>query len=229
MTPQHRTGIPLSARLWAGADDVAKACLAHPFVTGLADGSLPRPAFEHYVAQDAFFLDAFARAHALGLARSPDQATAHRFKALLDGAVEELELHAGFAARWAVDLAPSPSPATRAYTDFLLHVAALEPVAHLCAAMTPCMRLYAWLGQSLEPATDPASAYHEWVITYAAAEFEDLAATMESLLDDMATGADEGRIADRYRTATQLELSFFDSAHRVGTAGGTDSTSQAPR
>ena len=206
----------LSARLWADARPTADACLVHPFVTGIADGTLPRAAFTHYVAQDAFFLEAFARAYALGVARAPDADAMRRFKALLDGALDELDLHRAYADRWDVDLAPAPSPATRAYTDFLLAVAALEPLAHLAAAMAPCMRLYAWLGQQLEEDADPRSPYHEWVTTYADPEFERLAATLEGLVDALAEGtADTGPIADRYHEAMRLELAFFASAlHR---------------
>ena len=51
---------------------------------------------------------------------------------------------------------------TAAYTNFLLAVAALEPVGHIAAAMTPCMRLYAYLGQQLAAQTKPDSPYREW-------------------------------------------------------------------
>lgn len=207
------TTTPSAATLWEATLPVAEACLAHPFVTGIADGTLDRDAFRHYVGQDAFYLGAFARAYALGLARSDDQAMLLRFKALLDGAVEELELHASYAASWDVDLAPEPTAATRAYTDFLLGTAALRPLAELAAAMTPCMRLYAWLGQSLQDVADPASDYHEWVTTYASEDFDQLAATLEELLDDLLVRDPDssGAAARAYRTAMDLELAFFSS------------------
>jgi thiaminase/transcriptional activator TenA len=215
------TAAPTAASLWEATLPVAEACLAHPFVTGIADGTLARDAFRHYVGQDAFFLGAFARAYALGLARSDDQAMLLRFKALLDGAVEELELHAGYADQWDVDLAPSPTAATRAYTDFLLRTAALRPLPELAAAMTPCMRLYAWLGQSLREQADPESPYHEWVQTYASEDFDALATELEDLLDTLAAragGASEA-VRHAYATAMELELAFFASAHdATGTA-----------
>ena len=53
---------PLHLVLWNANADLAEACLRHPFVRGMADGSLAREAFKRYVAQDVFFLDAFLRA-----------------------------------------------------------------------------------------------------------------------------------------------------------------------
>ena len=199
----------LAQSLWAANADLAAEATAHPFVTGIADGTLPRERFAGYVAQDAFFLEAFTRAYALGVAHSPDRATLDVFADLLAGAREELRLHAGYARRWDIDLAAVvPAPATLAYTDFLLATASLGGVAVTCAAMTPCMRLYAHLGQS--SAGRATGDYTEWVDTYADAAFEELAGTLERLLD--ATGTDGPDVRGAYRRAMQLELGFFTAA-----------------
>ena len=110
------------------------------------------------------------------------------------------------------DLHPAADPATSAYTNFLLAVAALEPVGHIAAAMTPCMRLYAYLGQQLAPQTKPESPYREWVMTYSSAQFEALARRLEVLLDRY--GGDHHRLAVLYQQAMELELRFFDAAGR---------------
>ena len=71
------------------------------------------------------------------------------FFALLSGGVSELGLHASYAARWDIDLTTvTPSAATLAYTDFLLATAGLRDVGEICAALAPCMRLYAFWGSS---------------------------------------------------------------------------------
>jgi thiaminase (transcriptional activator TenA) len=200
----------LSARLWHDNQDLARAAREHPFVQGIGGGTLPTANFSAFVAQDAYFLDAFARAYALGLAHAPDRDGLFQFAQLLNGVLDELKLHNTYAARWGIDLPEVvPMPATLAYTNFLLETAALQSVGETCAAMTPCMRLYAFLGQSLIAAgisTD--NPYTEWVQTYAASEFDALAQTLERMLDAYA-GEEQAR--DPYRRAMQLELAFFDA------------------
>ncbi|MCZ2815361.1 TenA family protein [Modestobacter sp. VKM Ac-2984] len=207
----------LAADLWAENADLAAVALAHPFVQGIADGSLPRELFAGYVAQDAFFLESFARAYALGAAHSPDRAGLDVFADLLAGVREELRLHEGYAARWGIDLAAvEPLPATLAYTEFLLATASLGGAGLTCAAMTPCMRLYAHLGQSL--AGRSASTYGEWVTTYADPGLEELTGTLERLLDG--TAADTPAVRRAYRRAMELEVGFFDAAWRDGVVPG---------
>ncbi|MBV9228471.1 MAG: TenA family protein [Chloroflexi bacterium] len=201
----------LAQILWKENADLAQACLEHPFIRGLREGTLPRQNFQRYIAQDAYFLDAFARGYALALAHSPDQQGLRDFFDLLAGVLEELRLHASYAERWDVKLSEvTPMQATLAYTDFLLAIAALHGVGETCAAMTPCMRLYAFLGQSLvmdRPADE--HPYAEWIRTYASPEFKALAARLEGLLDRYATDTREIRLA--YRRAMTLELAFFEA------------------
>jgi thiaminase/transcriptional activator TenA len=199
-----------AAQLWRRSHDLADACLGHPFVQGIASGALARERFRVYVAQDAYFLESFARAYALALARCPDREGLAVFKDLLVGVFEELRLHRGYAARWDISLTPEPLTATSAYCDLLLRTASLEPVGHTVAAMTPCMRLYAFLGDELAAKLDPGSPYAEWVETYSSPDMEALASRLEGLLDRY--GGEPERLATLYRRAMQLELAFFEAA-----------------
>ena len=79
----------LSRRLWDANRDWADRILAHGFVRGLGDGSLPADRFKAYVAQDAWFLEAFARAYALCLADSTTRDDLDAFAGLIAGVVEE--------------------------------------------------------------------------------------------------------------------------------------------
>jgi thiaminase/transcriptional activator TenA len=200
----------LAKVLWEENADLARVALEHRFVRGLADGTLPRESFQEYIGQDAFFLEAFARAYALALAHSPDRESLHEFAGLLFGVREELGMHGRYAAEWGVRLEDtSPGEATLAYTDFLLSTAALRGVGETCAAMTPCMRLYAFLGQSLAQGEHEGSPYSEWISTYADPDFEALASKLEGLLDRYAENTPTARSA--YRRAMELEIAFFEA------------------
>lgn len=199
-----------AAALWTDNADLAQACLDHAFVQGIARGDLARPRFVFYVEQDAFFLTAFARAYALALAKAPDLDTMDAVRSLLDGVFSELQLHRRYARQWDARLDSEPASATLAYTDFLLRVAWSEPVGRILAAMTPCLRLYAHLGQELAAGGADHSPYLEWVESYSNPDFVALARRLETLLDAHDDGSDAvGRL---YRTAMCLELGFFDHA-----------------
>ncbi len=199
----------LAATLWQANADWAERILAHRFVQGLRDGALPVESFKAYVAQDAYFLEAFARAYAFCLANSTAREDLHGFAELIAGVLEELKLHKSYAERWKVELAGvTPISATQAYVGFLLTNARRGHLGDTIAAMTPCMRLYAFLGQSLAK-TEVSPLYAEWVKTYADPGFEALAARLEGLLDQHAT--DTPAVRANYRRAMELEYGFFDA------------------
>src|SRR6478609_2996976 len=173
----------LAATLWQANADWARKILAHRFVQGLGDGSLREGNFKGYIAQDAYFLDAFARAYAFCLAHGTTREDLFGFAELIAGVLEELKLHKSYTEKLKVSLDDvTPLPATRAYVEFLLHTARQGQLGETIAAMTPCMRLYAFLGQSLAE-KNVAPAYADWVKTYADPGFEALSARLEELLD----------------------------------------------
>lgn len=49
----HRVKVT-AQELWKVNRDLADACLAHPFVQGIASGDLSRECFQVYLAQDAY-------------------------------------------------------------------------------------------------------------------------------------------------------------------------------
>ena len=203
---------PLHTTLWQDNQTLAEECLAHPFVRSLGEGNLDPGAFKNYVAQDAFFLQAFFSAYALAAVRAVERReVVQRLHGLMRGVLDELKLHDDYAKSLAIDLGNvQPHPATRAYTDFLLRTAWTTEVGEIMAAMTPCMRLYAYLGQELALRDHSHNPYREWIETYSSAEFEALATELESLLDQLAEGTD--RVSLAYRYAMHCERDFFSAS-----------------
>lgn len=200
---------PLSERLWQENRDLALACLEHPFIRRLSDGTLPAEVFGRYVAQDVHYLEAFFRAYALAAAHCEGRHRAavaiHR---LMGGVLQELEMHACHAEALDLDLgAVTPHPATTAYIELLLGVAWHGRLGETIAVMTPCMRLYAFLGSELAFVRRPGHPYREWIDAYAGPEAAELAGTLEGLLDELAKDGPE--IHRLYRRAMECELAFF--------------------
>ena len=206
----------LHERLWEQNQDLAQASLGHPLVEALRDGTLAPAAFRGYIAQDAFFLEAFARAYALALARSCGAEPIGLFHVLIGGVRDELRLHAAYAAELEIDLSRvQPNPACRAYTDFLLATAWHRSLGEVLAAMTPCMRLYAFLGQELllrigGQGKVKVHPYGRWITAYSGPAMQDLADHIGSLLDRFSK--DTPAVRQAYRYAMQCEVDFFSAA-----------------
>lgn len=201
----------LSAKLWQANQDLVKAALDNPFVCGIGDGSLAKETFAYYVGQDAFFLEAFARAYSVAAAKAPDWGSFQVFHSLADGVLQELNLHQSYAQSWEVDItAVEPGTATRQYTDFLLATAWSQPVGITAVAMAPCMRLYAYLGQALAKNGIPSHAYKDWIATYSSDQFEPLARQLEDLVDHHSP--ETALTYSTYRYAMTCERDFFQAA-----------------
>lgn len=201
----------ISKELWQSNQDFAQACLENPFVQGIANGTLDKSKFAYYVGQDAFFLESFARAYSLAAAKSPDWDGFNAFHSFAGGVLEELRLHESYATKWGIDLRTvEPGTATRRYTDFLLATAWSGDAGLITVAMTPCMRLYAFLGQKLAESGIPEHQYADWIRTYSQPEFEELAQQLEVLTDKYTTMTES--VKSTYRYAMLCERDFFQAA-----------------
>jgi thiaminase/transcriptional activator TenA len=214
-----------AAEMRRQAAPIWEAEAAHPFVRGIGDGSLDVEKFKFYIAQDYVFLVEFVRVLAMAAAKAPDLDTLQRFTALQHATlVTEMELHRGYCARFGISAAElaatRPAPTTHAYTRHLLSVAATGTVAEIEAALLPCQWGYAELGAALAKAGEPAHAplYAEWIRMYASPEYQELAAGMCTLMDELATraGTDERRRMEaHFLTSSRYEWMFWDMSWRL--------------
>lgn len=212
--PQAQPQPLLSTQLWLENEDIARRSLLHPWVLALGAGVLPQTSFSAYLAQDAFFLLAFARSYGRAISKCPSGSFALRcittLHTLLDAVIQELELHDSHLAH----ATSEPVAATLAYTNFLDSVGVDESTTTLdiLAAMAPCMSLYAYIGQALSREVDTDTPYGDWIQTYGSDDFAKAANDLELLLDGMrANLPDDGRAHELYAQAMQLEYDFFDA------------------
>ena len=201
----------ISNTLWESNYELALLSLESKFVQGLKNGNLPKNIFQEYLAQDYFFLESFARAYRLAVSKSIGKNSIKVLSQLLVGVSEELILHETYAKEWDIDLTKNyVKPATKNYTDFLDEVSKKQTAIEIMFAMTPCMRLYSWIGKSLSKNV-LNNPYKEWIITYSDENFDKLAKSLENLIDSYNEAYDINQANYLYKRAMELELEFFDA------------------
>ncbi|HES57813.1 MAG TPA: thiaminase II, partial [Firmicutes bacterium] len=175
-------------RLWRAAQD-------HPFVHALADGSLDRDRFVHYLKQDFAYLQAYARAISIAAAKAPGLTLMAEFSGLAHETLNtEMQLHRDYCSGFDITEeqleAVEASPVCRAYGDFCIATASIGGCAELLAGLIPCGVGYAEtamrLKQGLAATEHP---YRRWIETYAGPEYLSYAGWMISAFDALAQDA----------------------------------------
>ncbi len=208
-----------SDELWESAADVYAAVRAHPFLTGLTDGTLPHAAFGHFVVQDSHYLRGYARALAVLAARAPTQDDTTLFAQHAAGAIAaEQEMHAALSDALALDRDAEPiGPTTLAYTSYLLATCHGGSFAEGLGAVLPCYWIYARVGEALLVESSPDPLYARWIATYGGDEFQAVVDAALGVMDRVAVDlgpAERARVLEQYRTTSRYEWMFWDAAWR---------------
>jgi thiaminase/transcriptional activator TenA len=218
-------GDRLTSELWEDIADVYGAILDHPFLAGLADGSLPHDAFAFYVVQDALYLRHYARALAAVAGRAPDVAATEMFaRHAADAIAVERELHDSLLADLGIDPAEAAgaemAPTTLAYTSYLLATVHGGSYAEGVGAVLPCYWIYWEAGKELLRRGSPDPAYQKWIATYGAGEFgevvRDVLAATDRLGDGLAPD-ERSRVRGHFRVTSRYEWMFWDMGYRQET------------
>jgi thiaminase/transcriptional activator TenA len=182
---------PFTRQLWQTIAPIYAAILAHPFIQGLTDGSLPEETFRFYAVQDALYLRDFARALSLAAAKAPDEDWIITFNQHAAGALQvERALHESFFREFGLteqQVRATPlAPTNLAYTSYLLAVAYGAPIHEAVAALLPCYWIYWEVGKTLQRQGSPHPLYQRWIETYGADEFGALVAAVLGLAEGLA-------------------------------------------
>ncbi|HEX4661738.1 MAG TPA: thiaminase II [Streptosporangiaceae bacterium] len=211
-----------SEELWQGIAGVFDAILAHPFVTGLTDGTLPHDAFAFYVVQDVLYLQRYAQALAAVASRAPDTAGTEMFaRHAADVIAVEQTLHGSLLAGLGIDPAAAataePAPTTLAYTSYLLATAHGGSYAEGVGAVLPCYWIYWEVGKELLGRGSPDPRFQRWIGTYAGVEFGETVRGVLDIADRLGPGlspAERTQMHRHFRTTSRYEWMFWDMGYR---------------
>lgn len=215
--------MPFSNTVWHAVRPIREAMIAMPFNAELCAGTLERARFQGYLLQDSLYLMDYARTLAVLAARAPNSALILEYsKAAETCIVVERALHEGFLTQYGLTKADitgtEPSPATLAYTSYLLataHGAAFEVAV---AAVLPCFWVYREVGLAIAETAAADNPYQAWIDTYAGEAFGAAVERQIAIADDLADKAAPQTVVEMtaaFDRCTRLEWMFWDSAYRM--------------
>lgn len=209
-------------QLWRDVADIYGAILAHPFLAGLTDGSLPQEAFAFYLVQDALYLRGYAQALAAVASRAPDRSGTEMFaRHAADVVAVERALHDSLLADLGVDAASveaaEPAPTTLAYTSYLLATARGGSYAEGVGAVLPCYWIYWEAGKELQRRGSPDPRYQKWIDTYGGEEFGGVVREVLQAADRLGPGigpSERTLVRRHFRATSRYEWMFWDMGYR---------------
>jgi thiaminase len=192
------------------------AMAAHPFVLGLADGTLPDESLRAWVQQDRVFVLQERRVVAALRAHGPP-GELDRLLAGLDGTlVAEADAFARTAAAGGFPPDAEPWPVCLGYTSYLLccaHDGVLEGLTGMYAAE----RAYLDTWTAVAARSPAGSPYRDWIDNWTAEPFRAFVADLGRELDGLA-GSPSPAVAERlgsvFTGAVRFELAFWEMCWR---------------
>jgi thiaminase/transcriptional activator TenA len=206
-----------------------EAATGHPMVAEIGAGTLPHKTFRYYFEQNTLYLEDYARAIALVIARAPARADIEVLSAFLAQIVEtELPANYSFLERLGGQAGRSMAPTTYAYTRHLLDTASRRDLAAGLTALLPCQWSYGEIGVRLAAASlpdDPICA--EWISMFSGDGYDGLIRASTALLDRYAAGnllavpGSTGSLSEIFDRSTRYELAFWTMAYSCGQSDAT--------
>ena len=192
--------------------DLWAAMAGHPFVLGLADGTLPDGALQAWVQQDRIFVVqerrvvAVLRAH--GLPSRLDDLLADLDRSL----VLEADAFTRTAADHGVAADAEPWPVCLGYLSYL-RCAAFDGALEGLTALYAAERAYLDTWTTVADLSPADSTYHTWIRNWSGEPFRAFVTTLGHDLDELA-GAPPPSLANRlglvFARAARFELAFWE-------------------
>jgi thiaminase/transcriptional activator TenA len=192
--------------------DLWAAMAGHPFVLGLAEGTLPGSALQAWVQQDRIFVAqerhvvAALRSH--GLPSRLDELLADLDRSL----VLETEAFTRTAAEHGFALEVEPWPVCLGYTSYL-RCAAYDGVLEGLTALYAAERAYLDTWTAVAERSPGDSAYHAWIQNWSGEAFRTFVSALGRDLDQLA-GTPSPALARRlgvlFGRGARFELAFWE-------------------
>lgn len=205
-----------SAEAWKSIEPTVERIRRHPFVTELAEGTLPQAKFEMYLGQDRIYLANYATEMKDLAAMLPEGHLTDLYRRFAEESMEaENALHEEMSGKKDIDL--KPLAGTSAYMGHTSGIIASGDLALSMAAMLPCMWVYNEIGKYITGiAKLEGNPYRSWIECYTSPLMDDGARCSVELTDRLAENETEERrkaMTEAFVKSAEFELTFWNQAY----------------
>jgi thiaminase/transcriptional activator TenA len=211
-----------SEHICAEAQPVLKAQYEHPFVKGLADGTLDLDLFRYYMIQDTLYIVEYARTIALAATLIPE---VDEVINMLETAKETFQIEAMLKKQYfeQFDISMEEAmqaelaPTCKAYVDHLMRHTRHGSLAEAMAAILPCGWIYVEIGRMFTEGKtlDNKHPYKSWLETYAVPELRDMVNWWFAILDSAVEGLSKkttAQVQEIFIKSCRFEWMFWEMA-----------------
>ncbi len=192
----------ISGRILEGSRALWDGFNAHPFVMGIAKGTLSLEQFKYFMIQDYLYLMEYAKVFAIGSAKTDDEHIAKAFTEYVSNIQNgELDVHRGYMERLGISLndvlKEKQAQDNLSYTSYMIRIAYECGPAEICAAILPCAVSYEHIAAKMIK-DDPKCVDHpffgDWIKSYSSNGYHIENKELIELTDRAAKGYNEEQI-----------------------------------
>jgi thiaminase/transcriptional activator TenA len=207
-----------TSELWAAVRGIYAQTLEHPFLKGLADGTLSRGRFQFYLQQDALYLRAFSQALNTLASKAPREDWALTLSRHAIESIEtERQLHDSILKAYGAAAVTEMAPVNAAYTNHLLAAVSRESFGHGLAAVLPCYWIYWEVGKDLKKRGSKDPDYQKWINQYADPAYGASVRAVLAMMDSEGlslSDAGKAKARELFVRSARYEWMFWDMAWR---------------
>lgn len=223
MNKEIKKNYAAADRILEGSRSIWETFHNHPFVRGIAEGTLPEEKFRYYMIQDYLYLLDYAKVFSIGAGKAKDPEIGRHFSVYVDQIMNgELNIHKAYMAKLGITeqelLDARQAMDNLSYTSYMLRCAYEGGPAEVCAAILPCAVSYEELAAEMvkrDPACVNHPFYGDWIRGYAEPGYHDANLDLRELTASACAYMSDEQVEELVEIGQRCSLyegSFWDMA-----------------
>ena len=221
------SGVKLSERIYARAEKIWPRYLRHPFVTQMADGTLPPEKFRYYMLQDYLYLRDYVKIFAAITQKADDFEQIRFLSGELANTIDEtFRTHRPYMERLGITeeeiRRARPHIDSVAYSHYMLCEAQMGDVLMGLVTLLNCSWSYAYIAEETVkryPHALQDARYGAWFAGYVSEEYRRTNQALIDRIDALAASVSEervGRLCEIFEKCCLFDLRFWDMVYTMG-------------